>query len=117
MKRDLRLAGIDAGQVLTGPETVHIDITNGCNTNCITCWDHSPLLTNKRESRWKRQRVDASYVENLLDDVQSLGGLRAIILSGMGEPFSHPDIYRMIAAVKSRGLHLTIITNLVLARA
>jgi MoaA/NifB/PqqE/SkfB family radical SAM enzyme len=110
---NLKLAGIDAGRPLTGPETVHLDVTNGCNTNCITCWDHSPLLTVARSSAWKRQRVEATVMEALLDDVRSLGGLKAIILSGMGDPFTHPDIYRLIGAVKSRGLHLTIITNLI----
>jgi MoaA/NifB/PqqE/SkfB family radical SAM enzyme len=35
----------------------------------------------------------------------------------MGEPFTHPSIYAMIEAVKRRGLHLTIITNLVAADA
>lgn len=113
----LRLAGMDAGCVLTGPESVHIDVTNGCNTNCITCWDHSPLLHIGRTSAWKRRRVDAAAVRELLDDILSLGGLRAVILSGMGEPFTHPDIEPMIAAVKERGLHLTIITNLIPARA
>ena len=111
--RALRLAGLASGQVLVGPETVHIDVTNGCNTNCITCWDHSPLLTLARSPAWKRQRVDVATVEALLDDLVGLGGLEAVILSGMGEPFTHPDIYRMIAAVKTRGLHVTLITNLV----
>jgi MoaA/NifB/PqqE/SkfB family radical SAM enzyme len=101
------------GRAVLGPETVHIDVTNGCNTNCITCWDHSPLLTVARTAAWKRRRVDAGEVEALLDDLLGLGGPRAIILSGMGEPFTHPDIYRMIGAVKGRGLHLTIITNLI----
>ena len=45
--------------------------------------------------------------------MSELGGLRAVILSGMGEPFTHPEVYDMIAEVKRRGLYLTIITNLV----
>ena len=109
----LKLAGIEAGRPLLGPETVHIDVTNGCNTNCITCWDHSPLLHAPRLAAWKRQRVEAEAVEALLDDVRSLGGLTAVILSGMGDPFTHPEIYRLIGAVKSRGLHVTLITNLI----
>ncbi|MCK6683041.1 MAG: radical SAM protein [Thermoanaerobaculia bacterium] len=40
-----------------------------------------------------------------------------MILSGMGEPFVHPEIYEIIEDVKRRGLRLTIITNLVLADA
>ena len=110
-----RLAGMAEGKVLCGPGTVHIDITNGCNTNCITCWDHSPFLNEARPTAWKRQRLDLATFEVLLKDLTSLGGLQAIILSGMGEPFTHPDVYLMIAAVKREGLHLTIITNLIAA--
>ena len=116
-KIPLALAGLAEGRVLSGPETVHIDITNGCNTNCITCWDHSPLLSLGRAAAWKRERAEVRGVVSLLDDLCSLGGLRAIILSGMGEPFTHPEIYELIAAVKDRGLHLTVITNLVPADA
>lgn len=107
------LRAIDAGRPERGPETIHIDVTNACNTNCITCWDHSPLLTAPRTAAWKRQRVEVAAVEALLDDVLSLGGLRAVILSGMGDPFVHPRIHDLIAAVKARRLHLTIITNLI----
>ncbi|MBK7580632.1 MAG: radical SAM protein [Myxococcales bacterium] len=113
----LALAGLDRGQVLTGPATLHVDITNSCNTNCITCWDHSPLLTIGRSSGWKRRKLEVVLLEQLLDDVRGLGALKHVILSGMGEPFTHPDVYRMIEAVKSRDLQLTIITNLVAADA
>ena len=37
----------------------------------------------------------------------------AVVISGMGDPFTHPEIYALIEAVKSRGLSLTIITNLI----
>lgn len=112
---DLRLQGLHEQRVLIGPESVHLDVTNGCNTNCVTCWDHSPHLRQARSAAWKRNRVEAGALIELLDDIQSLGGLKAVILSGMGEPFTHPDIHEMIAAVKARGLHLTIITNLIAA--
>ncbi len=113
----LPLVGVHEGRPRVGPETIHIDITNGCNTNCITCWDHSPLLLVPRDTVWKRKRVEVREVESLLEDASKLGGLRAVILSGMGEPFTHPDIDALIALVKGRGLHLTIITNLVMASA
>ena len=114
MKRvDPRLLGMHLGRPLTGPDTLHIDITNGCNTNCVTCWDHSPHLLVPRPQRWKRQRIDSATVCDILSEVSELGGLRSVILSGMGEPFTHPEIYEMIAEVKRRGLYLTIITNLV----
>ncbi|HTJ81296.1 MAG TPA: radical SAM protein [Polyangiaceae bacterium] len=111
------LEGVATGRPVTGPETVHIDITNGCNTNCITCCDHSPHLSAPRDASWKRSRLPLDRFEALLSDLDALGGLRAIVLSGMGEPFTHPDVYAMIEAIKRRGLHLTIITNLVAADA
>ncbi len=113
-RRDETLAGIDAGVPLAGPETVHVDLVNACNTNCITCWDHSPLLDTSRPAAWKGRRARTEDVERLLCDLDELGGLRNVILSGMGEPFLHPAIYDVIAAVKRRPLHLTIITNLLL---
>jgi MoaA/NifB/PqqE/SkfB family radical SAM enzyme len=38
-----------------------------------------------------------------------------IILSGMGDPLTHPHIYRMIAKVKERGWKLTVLSNLLAA--
>ena len=116
-KIDARLLGMERGQPVLGPQSLHIDVTNGCNTNCITCWDHSPLLQIGRSVAWKKQKIDAATVADILNDVAELGGLQSVILSGMGEPFTHPDIYTMIAEVKRRALHLKIITNLVAADA
>ena len=119
MTMSARLRDLRDGVTRLGPQTLHIDVTNSCNTNCVTCWDHSPHLSTPQPASWKRQRVDPVEIAALLDDVQSLdaddGGLTSVILSGMGEPFTHPEIYALIADVKRRGLHLTIITNLVAA--
>lgn len=111
----LRLQSLDDGVVRLGPQTVHLDITNSCNTDCVTCWDHSPLLHTPQPTLWKRRRADADQLSSLLDDISSLGGLEAVIVSGMGEPFTHPDVYEILTNIKRRGLHLTIITNLVAA--
>jgi MoaA/NifB/PqqE/SkfB family radical SAM enzyme len=111
------LAGIDAGHPISGPGTIHIDITNACNADCLPCWDHSPLLERPRPPEWKNRRMDPAVVEGLLDDAIRLGGLRMVILSGMGEPFVHPEIDRLIGIVKSRGLRLTLISNLMAERA
>ena len=51
----------------------------------------------------------------LLADLDALGSVQAMILSGMGEPLIHPDIYAMIARVKRAGWHLTLMTNLIAA--
>ncbi len=111
-----RLEAMVSGAVPLGPQSVHIDVTNACNIDCVTCWDHSPHLTQARPVSWKRQRVDPGLFRELLADIDSLGGLEAVVVSGMGEPFTHPQIYELLAAVKERGLHLTVITNLLAAK-
>lgn len=111
----LRLMSIDDGVVRLGPQTVHLDVTNACNTDCVTCWDHSPHLRVPQPAAWKRQRADVDALRALLDDIQGLGGLEAVIVSGMGEPFTHPRVYELLADIKGRGLHCTVITNLVAA--
>ncbi|HEY0136707.1 MAG TPA: radical SAM protein [Nannocystis sp.] len=110
-----RLQSLDDGVVRLGPQTVHLDITNSCNTDCVTCWDHSPHLRAPPPTAWKRRRADPAALAALLDDITGLGGLEAVIVSGMGEPFTHPAVYEILADIKRRGLHLTVITNLVAA--
>jgi len=115
--RSLRLRGIAEGRVLTGPQTVHIDLANGCNTNCVTCWDHSPLLNEARSTAWKKKRVAFEDFYNLAADLAGMNSVEAVILSGMGDPFVNPDIYRMIEVSKQHGWHVTVLTNALLADA
>ena len=109
------LAGMREGRPATGPLHVHIDITNTCNAACVTCWDHSPLLTEGRPAAWKRRRLPLARFHALLDALDAFGSVRAVVISGMGEPLTHPDAYTMLAAVKARGWHLTLMSNLVAA--
>jgi len=111
--RELRLQSMADSIVRLGPRTVHFDLANACNARCVTCWDHSPLLLDPRPNPWKATYFPADTFPPLLDEIQRLGGLEAVILSGMGEPFLHPHIGDLIRAVKTRGLHLTMISNLV----
>ena len=115
--RNLRLLGIARGEVLTGPQTVHFDLANGCNTNCVTCWDHSPLLNDARPAEWKRMKVDRETFRRAAEDLATMNSVEAVILSGMGDPFVNPDTYDFIAVSKAHGWHVTVLTNALLADA
>ena len=118
--KDLRasvLSGLSSGRPEIGPQEVHVDVTNGCNARCITCWDHSPLLDTPRPAAWKRQRIDRDGFLRLCDELDAMGSVRHVILSGMGEPLTHPDIYDFIARVKASGWALTVLSNLIAADA
>lgn len=109
------LDGIAAGAPRVGPSTVHIDVTNACNAACITCWDHSPLLDAPRPVSWKKQRMERGHFEGIVDQLEELGSVQSVIISGMGDPLVHPDIYEMLARVKRPGWHLTVLSNLIAA--
>lgn len=109
------LEGIASGRPTVGPTQVHIDITNGCNAACVTCWDHSPLLKVPRPAAWKRRRMPLDRFTRLLEQLDAFGSVRAVVVSGMGEPLTHPDAYEMLARVKQRGWHLTLLSNLLAA--
>ncbi|HEY0253709.1 MAG TPA: radical SAM protein, partial [Kofleriaceae bacterium] len=109
------LDAIRDGVAGSGPRTVHVDVTNACNAACITCWDHSPLLVEKRSAQWKKTKLDRETFAELVEDLVALGSVKNVILSGMGDPLVHRDIYEMIALVKAQGWHLTVMTNLIAA--
>lgn len=111
------LDGIRAGAPATGPLSVHLDVTNGCNAACVTCWDHSPLLTTPRPATWKRRRLERADFDRVVGELDAFGSMGAVVISGMGEPLTHPDALGMIGACKSKGWHVTLISNLVAADA
>ena len=105
-----RLLGFLDQKPRLGPETVHIDLVNACNLDCVTCWNYAPGLAMPKVAAWKAQRMDEATFHRVLGEVAATG-VERIILSGGGEPFMHPRIYEFIAAVKARGLVLTVISN------
>ena len=109
------ISGMRAGRPTTGPLQVHIDITNGCNAACVTCWDHSPLLTTPRSSEWKRRRMSLDSFAEIVDQLEAMASVNAVVVSGMGDPLTHPQVYVMLELVKRRGWHLTVLSNLVAA--
>lgn len=115
-RKALRLRSVLDNRPYQGPQTVHFDLVNACNTRCTTCWDHSPHLNadRVRSAAWKRLRLGLEDFSATLDDLTKLGGLEQIILSGMGEPFLNPAIYDMVTAAHEHGVGVTIITNLLL---
>ncbi|MEL6343338.1 MAG: radical SAM protein, partial [Myxococcota bacterium] len=115
MSRQQVLDGIRMGRPVIGPQSVHIDVTNGCNAACVTCWDHSPLLRVPRPAHWKRRRLPWERFSAIVDQLVEMGSVEAVVLSGMGEPLTHPRIYDMIARVKAEGWSLTMLSNLVAA--
>lgn len=105
-----RFRGYLEQKVRVGPETVHVDVTNVCNLDCVTCWNYAATLDTPKPVAWKRQRIEPEVFFRVLNEVAEAGAER-VVLSGGGEPFTHPEMPRFVRAVKHRRLRLTVITN------
>jgi len=82
---------------------LYIEPTSRCNLACRTCIRNT----------WKEPMGDMSWAlfRRLLGQLKDFPHLESVMFAGFGEPTAHPDILRMIGAVKRLGLRTEITTN------
>jgi len=108
-RRYLNLKGIlSKHHVYKGPDVVQIDLTDRCNSNCLICWLHFPLV--KAESN---NELDFSVLKYFLNDLAK-SGTKEVIFSGGGEPFFYPRIWEALELAEQNGLVFRINTNFTL---
>ncbi|MBI4866656.1 MAG: radical SAM protein [Candidatus Wallbacteria bacterium] len=112
----LRLFGLLTEGVYIGPRTFHMDLANSCNENCAYCWFHSPHSKSREDAdrfgpEWKRTHIDYDTARKLVDDLARLGTREDILLTGKGEPLTHPRCLDIVDYIKSKGMHTTLFTN------
>jgi len=103
------LAGIvSRNHVIAGPRSVQLAISDVCNTNCIMCAGHSPLLEPKDvvANRYMEPRIFESFVRQC----RAMGTFR-IALCGGGEPALHPQCDDMLNLMARLGMQPYMITN------
>jgi MoaA/NifB/PqqE/SkfB family radical SAM enzyme len=99
-------------RAFTGPEVLHIDLTNQCNFNCLACWCRSPLLADKAMPEWeKKLSLPLDVIKSVFDDLSQIGGLRQVKIVGGGEPFMHPGILQIIRYIKNKDKDIQIDIN------
>lgn len=87
----------------TGPLMIQVEPTLHCNLECAMC-------VNPLTSRIKRHMPFRDF-QKIIDDIPSL---KKISLVGAGEPLLNPDIFKMTAYAKSRGILTGFATNAML---
>jgi len=115
----LRLLGVLSDGCFAGPNTFHMDISNLCNTNCIFCGLHSPLLKpaapgsmgRRFVEGWKTSQISWEEFTSILSDLQELRHVSDLLLTGEGEPLTHPRIKEMIRVACSASIPVTLFTN------
>ncbi len=104
---NLFLAGMN--QILPKPRPfgypvfAQIEPANFCNLSCPLC------LTVSQTSSRPKSLLSFNCFKQLIDEVGDY--LLLIVLWNWGEPFLNPDIFRMIAYAKSKGIFVHSSTN------
>ncbi|MEK6917094.1 MAG: radical SAM protein [Nanoarchaeota archaeon] len=108
------IAGILEKKPITGPYSVHLDLTNHCNNDCISCWSFSPLVgfeTMDKETR--KKQLPYKLVKRLIDDLADMN-TREIYFTGGGEPFMHPNAIDIMEYVKKKCMNVDMSNNMTL---
>jgi len=100
---DEQADAIAVGRTSASLARVYVEPTTLCNLLCRTCirnvWDEPPGM------------MTAETFARVIDGVREISPRPTVFFGGFGEPFAHPDVLAMVAAAKSAGCRVELITN------
>ncbi len=110
-----RIAAIRAGAI-AGPVHVQLILSDLCNQDCGFCAFRDsargiferPLFGQGAHN--PNRQIAFDKVIEILDDCAEMG-VRAIELTGGGEPTIHPQFAQVVDAINARGIQWGIVTN------
>ena len=79
---------------------LYVEPTTACNLECRTC------IRNVWED--PQAHMDVEVFERLIEQTRAFPNLKRVVLSGLGEPLTHPHILDMIRLARERGLAVTL---------
>ncbi len=102
----------------SGPRSVALSISDVCNTDCLMCWCHSPLVhpptSSPAAARARKPRgplfMEWDCFESVIRQLRAMGTFR-VVLGGNGEPSMHPEFERMLELITSLGMEAYVLTN------
>lgn len=95
------------------PFYIRLKPTNLCNHHCAYCTYGSGSTSRKTDNRDHIDHADMIPWGKLREIIHDMGtmGVRAITLTGGGEPLVYPDILEAVREIKANGIELSLITN------
>ena len=104
---------IDGGGAITAATTklkswrYFLEINSACNLHCPSC-----TKGNKEGYEHQTGFMDMGLMERVLDKIKGENPDAIIFTYGNSEPFLHPKLPECITAIKARGLHPELSTNM-----
>jgi len=101
------VACILARKAFCGPYVASLNTYDKCNTGCVFC----PVYKHTKEASIDNDGImKFQTFKRIIHDLKEMG-TNVVMFSGSGEPFLHPDAWRMIRHVQKEGLTCYISTN------
>jgi MoaA/NifB/PqqE/SkfB family radical SAM enzyme len=97
-------------RVFAGPRSVALAICEVCNTDCVMCWCHSPLVRRRQAAPRRDPYMDPALLETIIRESRAMGTFR-VVLCGNGEPTLHPDFDRMLELMMRLDMQPYVLTN------
>lgn len=89
------------------PVTVELHLSNLCGHKCPSCTFGIP---EQEKSGVGSATFDVSLLPRLISDLKAMG-VRAVEVSGGGEPTLHPEAGRVLSELRSAGFDVGLVTN------
>ena len=106
------LDAIERGEI-RAPFYIRLKPTNLCNHHCAYCTYGSGNTNNKTQNRDSVNHADMIPWEKLQEIIKDMGDMRvkAVTLSGGGEPLTYPYITEALQRLRDREIDLSLISN------
>lgn len=89
-----------------------LEVNSACNLKCPTCTKGNMAEVEGLKYDHRTGLMDMELMEKILDKIQKESPNAIVFTYGNSEPFLHPKLPECITAIKSRGLHPEMSTNL-----
>lgn len=96
-------------EIVTAPICIRLKPTNKCNHNCRFCV-YKPDVSKMHDTANRTDTIPVGKLMEIVNDMARMG-VKAVTLSGGGEPLFHPAAAALLEFILDAGLKLSIITN------
>lgn len=103
----------------SGPEEVHIDLSNKCTHSCVFCALYAPEIiaefkaTNRMDDNLKKFMSAQLDEQKALELIQSLPITTKLVqFGGAGDPMLHPKAIELITHARQRAIPVEILSNM-----